>query len=173
MTFLEAGPAPVYVGFGSGGGRGDERAQIVLEALARTGQRGLLARGWGGLQATKLPDNVCMIDAAPHDWLFPRMAAVVHHGGAGTTGEGLRAGKPTVICPFMADQPFWGRLVYEQGVGPLPIPQRAFTAERLAAAISSAVHDTAMQQCAAALGARIRGEDGVGTATAIIEREVR
>jgi sterol 3beta-glucosyltransferase len=137
------------------------------------GQRGVLARGWGGLQATDLPETVFMLDAAPHDWLFPQMAAVVHHGGAGTTAEGLRAGKPTVICPFMADQPFWGRLVQEQGLGPQPIPQRRLTAPRLAEAIDAAVSDTAMHQRAVALGARIRAEDGVGTATAIIEWVVR
>jgi sterol 3beta-glucosyltransferase len=173
QKFLEAGPPPVYVGFGSGGRGGVKRAQIVLEALALTGQRGVLARGWGGLQATDLPDTVFMLDAAPHDWLFPQMAAVVHHGGAGTTAEGLRAARPTVICPFMADQPFWGRLVQEQGLGPQPIPQRRLNAPRLAEAISAAVSDTAMRQRAVALGARIRAEDGVGAATAIIERELQ
>ncbi len=85
-----------------------------------------------------------MLDAAPHDWLFPQMAAVVHHGGAGTTAEGLRAGKPTVICPFMADQPFWGRLVQEQGLVAAVIPQRRLTAPRLAEAIHAAVSDTAI-----------------------------
>jgi sterol 3beta-glucosyltransferase len=79
-----------------------------------------------------LPDDVCVIEAAPHEWLFPRMAAVVHHGGAGTTAEGLRAGRPTVICPTtMNDQLFWDRRVSELGVGPEPIPQKKLTAETL------------------------------------------
>jgi sterol 3beta-glucosyltransferase len=171
--FLEAGPPPVYVGFGSMSGKhAAQRAQIVLQALAETGQRGLLARGWGGLVATEVPDTVQLIDAAPHDWLFPRVAAVVHHGGAGTTAAGLRAGKPTVICPFLGDQPFWGALVHARGVGPEPIPQRRLTAPRLAAAIHTAVQDAPTRQRASALGARINAEDGVANAVAIIERVV-
>ena len=117
-VFLEAGPPPVYVGFGSTGGRGGQRrAQLMLGALAQTGQRGVLARGWGGLGPDTLPDTVYLLDEAPHDWLFPRMAAVVHHGGSGTTAAGLRAGKPTVICPAFGDQPFWGRLVQRGAAG--------------------------------------------------------
>jgi sterol 3beta-glucosyltransferase len=168
--FLDAGSAPVYVGFGSMSGKqAASRAQIVLDALALAGQRGLLARGWGGLEAAVLPDSVQLIDAAPHDWLFPRMAAVVHHGGSGTTAAGLRAGKPTIICPFLGDQPFWGRLVHARGVGPQPFPQRRLTVPRLAAAISAAVHDEGMQRRAAVLGARMQAEDGVATAVRIIE----
>jgi sterol 3beta-glucosyltransferase len=172
--FLEAGPPPIYVGFGSMSGKqATGRARIVLEALDQAGQRGLLARGWGGLEATGLPDTVQLIDAAPHDWLFPQMAAVVHHGGAGTTAAGLQAGRPTVICPFLGDQPFWGTLVHARGVGPQPIPQRRLTVPRLAAAMSAAVNDPEMRQRAAALGARLQAEDGVANAVAIIERVVR
>jgi len=140
----------------------------VIEALQQTGQRGLLASGWGGLQATELPDTIYQIDAAPHDWLFPQVAAVVHHGGAGTTAAGLRAGKPTVICPFIADQPFWGKVVYARGVGPQPIPQKKLTVEGLAVAIATAVNDVPMQQCAAKLGAQIRAEDGIACAVNLI-----
>ncbi|MDQ5853962.1 MAG: glycosyltransferase [Chloroflexota bacterium] len=169
LRFLEAGAPPVYVGFGSmSGTEGEKRARVVLEALARSGQRGILASGWGGLTAVDVPDNVLVIDAAPHDWLFPRVAAVIHHGGAGTTAAGLRAGKPTVICPFIADQPFWGRVVHRLGVGPQPIPQKKLTADRLAAAITLAVSDTAMRRRAADLGAKIRAEDGIARAVAII-----
>jgi sterol 3beta-glucosyltransferase len=96
------------------------------------------------------------------------MAAVVHHGGAGTTAEGLRAGAPTVITPFVLDQPFWGARVRALGVGPAPIPQRQLTAERLAAAISAAVDDPAIRQRAAACGAAIRAEDGVGRAVNVV-----
>jgi sterol 3beta-glucosyltransferase len=169
--FLEAGPAPVYVGFGSMSGKqASQRAQIVLQALAKTGQRGVLARGWGGLAATDVHGTVQLIDAAPHDWLFPQMAAVVHHGGAGTTAAGLRAGKPTVICPFLGDQPFWGTVVHARGVGPAPIPQCQLTAARLVTAIHTAVYDAAVRQRAAALGAQISAEAGVASAVAIIER---
>lgn len=169
--FLEAGPAPVYVGFGSTGGRGGEqRARIVLDALAQAGQRGVLARGWGGLATGALPDTVYALDEAPHDWLFPRMAAVVHHGGSGTTAAGLRAGKPTVICPSYGDQPFWGRVVAERGLGPRPISQHTLSVRRLAAAIHTAATDPAMRQRATAIGAQIRAEDGVGNAVVILER---
>jgi sterol 3beta-glucosyltransferase len=147
---IEAGPPPVYVGFGSTGGRGaEQRARIVLDALAQAGQRGVLARGWGGLATGAVLDTVDALDEAPHDWLFPRMAAVVHHGGSGTTAAGLRAGKPTVIRPSYGDQPFWGRLVAERGLGPQPIPQRKLSTSRLTKAIQAAVSDPAMCQRAA------------------------
>jgi sterol 3beta-glucosyltransferase len=169
VDFLNAGTPPVYVGFGSIGGRkGEERAGIVFDALTKTGQRGVLVSGWGGLKATDMPSNAFMAESIPHDWLFPQVAAVVHHGGAGTTAAGLRAGKPTMICPFMADQPFWGKLVYERGIGPEPVPQSKLTVDRLATAIHQAVTDSTMQQRAAELGEKIRGEDGIARAVEII-----
>jgi sterol 3beta-glucosyltransferase len=172
--FLEAGSPPVYVGFGSmGGTQPEKRTRIALEALVQAGQRGVLASGWGGLKAADLPDEVLMIDTAPHDWLFPRMAAVVHHGGAGTTAAGLRAGKPSVICPFLGDQPFWGWAVHQAGVGPEPLPQRRLTAERLGAAITTAVQDETMKHRAIALGEKIRTEDGIGRAVALIETTIQ
>ncbi len=122
VDFLKAGPAPVYVGFGSMHSHNAEKmTDIVLRALARTKQRGVLQTGWGGLSNADLPDDVFKVDALPHDWLFPRMAAVVHHGGSGTTAAGLRAGIPTVIIPVFGDQPFWGQRVFELGAGPAPI----------------------------------------------------
>jgi sterol 3beta-glucosyltransferase len=169
VGFLKAGPPPVYVGFGSmGAAQADRRTRIALDALAQAGQRGLLASGWGGLLARDLPPSMFMIDAAPHDWLFPHMAAVVHHGGAGTTAAGLRAGRASVICPILGDQPFWGWAVHEAGVGPMPIPQRKLNAGRLAEAVFAAVRDRGMQERAAAMGEKIRAEDGVGRAVAII-----
>jgi sterol 3beta-glucosyltransferase len=171
--FLEAGSPPVYIGFGSmGGTRPEKRARLVLDALSKAGQRGLLASGWGGLKAADLPERIHMIDAAPHDWLFPQMAAVVHHGGAGTTAAGLRAGKPNVICPFLGDQPFWGWAVHQAGVGPKPIPQGKLTSDQLAAAITTAVNGLEMQQRAAALGEKIRAENGVACAIKIISEVV-
>jgi sterol 3beta-glucosyltransferase len=128
----------------------------------------VLIRGWGGLKAWDLPKNVYMAESVPHDWLFHQVSAVVHHGGAGTTAAGLRAGKPSIICPFLADQPFWGKLVYQRGVGPKPIPQSRFTADALASAITSALQDQAVQRCAAELGEKIRAEDGVSRAVEII-----
>jgi UDP:flavonoid glycosyltransferase YjiC (YdhE family) len=168
--FLEEGPPPVYVGFGSIVAR-DPRGlvEVTLEALAQTGQRGILSPAWAGLEAGDLPDDVYLLDAAPHMWLFPRMAAVVHHGGAGTVGAGLRAGVPNVVVPFTSDQPFWGRRVSALGAGPQPIPERRLTADALASAIARAVGDEAMRARAQALGKRIRGEDGVARAIAVLE----
>jgi len=170
-AFLEAGDPPVYIGFGSMAGRNPEQlTQLILAALAQSGQRGVLLTGWGGLRTALLPDNVFVVDAAPHHWLFPRMAAVVHHGGAGTTAEGLRAGVPTVIVPFVLDQPFWGARIKALGLGPDPLPQKKLTADRLANAISSAVTDRRMRQRASEYGATLRTENGVDNAVKIVKR---
>ena len=174
-AFLEAGPPPVYVGFGSMPSVDRERTtKLVLGALKRAGQRGVLAAGEGGLAvpADADADTVGAIDAAPHDWLFPRMSAVVHHGGAGTTAAGLRAGKPTVICPFFGDQPFWGRRVAALGAGPEPIPQKRLAADNLAQAIQLAATDDAMRRRAESVGGHIRAEDGVAAAVAEIARQL-
>jgi len=168
--FLEGGPPPVYVGFGSlGGWTSDKVITAALGALRQIRQRGVFATG-GGRIPSNMPDDVCVIESAPHDWLFPRMAAVVHHGGAGTTAEGLRAGKPTLICPSsFNDQAFWGRRVFELGIGPKPIPQRRVTVEALARAIHSVATDGAVRRRAEELGEKIRAEKGVARAVEIIE----
>jgi sterol 3beta-glucosyltransferase len=169
LTFLEAGPAPIYVGFGSMVSQDAERlTRKVLLAARETGQRVLLATGWGGLATTELPGYAYTLHSVPHDWLFPRCAAVIHHGGAGTTGTGLRAGKPTLVCPFFGDQPFWGQRVYELGVGPQPIPQRKLTAENLAQAMRQLTDDEVVNQKAQALGEQICSEDGVAEAIEVI-----
>ncbi|MDX2220038.1 MAG: glycosyltransferase [Burkholderiales bacterium] len=171
QRYLDAGPPPVYVGFGSmAGTRPEATTRLVLDAIRQAKVRAVIATGWGGMTEASLPSSVFMLDAAPHEWLFPRMAAVVHHGGAGTTAAGLRAGCPTVICPFGLDQPFWGRAVAALGAGPDPIPQKRLTAERLAAAIARAAGDATIRSNAARVGRSIQAEDGVARAVAIIER---
>lgn len=147
-----------------------ESARIVLEALSSAGQRGVLLTGWGGMRPPSLPETVFAIDSAPHSWLFPRMTAVVHHGGAGTTGEGLRAGVPSVIVPFIVDQPWWGRRVRALGVGPDPIPRRRLTADNLARAVHEAVTNPQMRQRAAELGSAIQAEDGLKNAVGFIRQ---
>lgn len=170
--FLDDGPAPVYVGFGSMTNRDPASAsRLVLDALRQSGQRGLLLTGWGGVAeqvADEHRDDVFVLESAPHDWLFPRMAAVVHHGGAGTTAAGLRAGVPSIVIPFFSDQPWWGQMVYRKGTGPKPIPRKKLTAEKLANAISQAVNEQGMRERASKLGEAIRAEDGVGEAIRII-----
>jgi sterol 3beta-glucosyltransferase len=170
-TFLGKGEPPVYVGFGSMGGRDPELfAGIVLDALAKSGQRGVLATGWGGMNVMRVPENVFVLDSAPHSWLFPRMSAVVHHGGAGTTAEGLRAGVPTVFVPFIVDQLFWGKRVRELGAGPEPIRAKRLTVYKLAEAIQRAATDPKMKQRAEAIGKAIRAEDGLGNAVKIVKQ---
>jgi sterol 3beta-glucosyltransferase len=170
-AFLEAGDPPIYIGFGSMAGRNPEQlARLVSEALDRSGQRGVLLTGWGGLRAGLVPDNVFVVDSVPHSWLFPRMAAVVHHGGAGTTAEGLRAGVPTVVVPFAFDQPFWGARIKALGLGPDPIPLKKLTADRLADAIRFAVTDLDTRQRAQLCGEAIRAQDGTGNAVKIIRQ---
>lgn len=167
--FLAAGPPPVYVGFGSMPAPDAARqTEIVIEALRLAGQRGVLASGWGGLSDVSGADFVHVLDGAPHDWLFPRCAAVIHHGGSGTTHEGLRWGRPTVICPFAVDQPFWGRRVNRFGAGPPPLPQKRLTAGRLADAIRDALRrETAAR--AAAAGERMQQEGGAAAAALLVE----
>lgn len=170
QAFLNADDAPVYVGFGSMIAESPEKTtRTVIEAIQRSGQRGVIASGWGGLRPADLPASIYLLKEAPHEWLFPRMSAVVHHGGAGTTAAGLLAGKPTVICPFIADQPFWGNQVAKLGVGTAPIPQKQLTVEKLASAIRTAATDTMMHQKAAALGERLKKEDGTGNALKVID----
>jgi sterol 3beta-glucosyltransferase len=168
--FLESGQPPVYVGFGSMANRSPRQTtRLVSDALERSGQRGVLVTGWGGLERADLPANLYALEAVHHAWLFPRLSAVVHHGGSGTTGAGLRAGVPSVLVPHMGDQPFWAQRVAELGVGPQPIPRRQLTAQRLAEAITSAVTDTGIQARAKSLGEHIRAEDGIGKAVEILE----
>jgi sterol 3beta-glucosyltransferase len=170
LEFLRRGSPPVFVGFGSMVSRNpEETADLVLQAIALTGQRAILQSGWSGLSKRDLPDTVFMVDSIPHSWLFPCVAAVVHHGGAGTTAAGLRAGIPTIVIPFFGDQPFWGKRVAELGVGTDAIPRKQLTAKRLAKAIHQAVSDLAMHQRAADLGAKIQAEDGIDNAVAIVQ----
>lgn len=170
--FLESGPPPVYIGFGSmGHGNPEHYTRLALRALALSGQRGLLLTGWGGLARQTTTADVFVVEDVPHAWLFPRVAAVVHHGGAGTTGAALRADVPNIVVPFASvDQVAWAERVATLGVGPRAPRISRLTAETLAEAITVAVNDAAMRARAAALGAAIRAEDGIGRAVELIER---
>lgn len=164
--FLDAGPKPIYVGFGSMvNAQAEQFTACVLDAIGRSGQRAVLATGWGGLSAKEgaQDERIFMTQGAPHDWLFPRMAAAVHHGGAGTAAAAVRAGIPSVIVPFYGDQPFWARCLQREGMAPPALDRKHLSAEALAGAIESTVQEP-MRRCAAAMGERVRAEDGVAAA---------
>jgi UDP:flavonoid glycosyltransferase YjiC (YdhE family) len=172
LRFLDSGPPPIYIGFGSMSFMDPAgQTQLALRALELSGQRGVVLTSSDNLARQAAPPNVLVVDNVPHSWLFPRMAAVVHHGGAGTTGAGLRAGVPSVITPHAPnDQPAWAERVAALGVG-LRLPGfRQLTAEKLAEAIQVAVTDNALRARAAALGEKIRAEDGIARAVEIVER---
>ncbi len=168
-AFLDQGPPPVYVGFGSMPADDSGRmTRLVIRALERTSQRGILAAGWGGLEKTGPTDRIHMLDTAPHAWLFPRCSAVVHHGGAGTTHEALRWGRPSVVCPVFGDQPFWGRRVAALGAGPVPLRQKHLSADALATALATALAPESVSR-AAELGEAIGRETGAENAAALID----
>lgn len=169
--FVEDGPAPVFVGFGSMTGSDPARTtRTVLEAARLAGRRLVVGAGWGGLDVSGLPDDVFAATDVDYRSLFPHMAAVVHHGGAGTTGVAFAAGRPQVVCPFVADQPFWGGIVERRGVGPGPLPQRKLEPAALAAAITEMTTGARMSRNAERIGEQVRAEDGVGTAVRALER---
>lgn len=161
-AFLQAGPPPIYIGFGSiVVDDPDALTRTIFRAITMTGVRALVSKGWGGIggDVIGIPDGVFMLGNCPHDWLFKRVSAVVHHGGAGTTAAGVNAGRPTVVVPFFGDQIFWGKMIAKAGAGPAPIPHKKLTAENLAAAITEALRPE-MKARARELGGKIREEKG-------------
>ncbi|XP_048135599.1 sterol 3-beta-glucosyltransferase UGT80A2-like isoform X3 [Rhodamnia argentea] len=165
LKWLEEGDKPIYIGFGSLPVQEPQRmTDIIIKALEATGQRGIISKGWGGLGNLSEPkESVYLLDNCPHDWLFARCSAVVHHGGAGTTAAGLRAACPTTIIPFFGDQTFWGEQVYARGVGPAPIPVDGFSLEKLIDAIRFML-DPKVKERAMDLAKAMENEDGVGRA---------
>jgi sterol 3beta-glucosyltransferase len=167
--FVAGGPPPVYVGFGSMVPKDPAAVRrTVADALALAGVRGVLL-GPHDEPSVRIDESLLQVSSAPHNWLFPRCAAVVHHGGAGTTAAGMRAGAPTVICPFFSDQPFWAARIAALGAGPQPLPIRELTAEGLAARITTAVTDQGMRARTRSIAAQIATEDGVGTTARLVE----
>ncbi len=171
LDFLQSGPPPIYIGFGSMSARNpEETADLILQALSLTHQRAVLLSGWSGLRKDNVPDSVFMIDSIPHSWLFPRVSAVVHHGGASTTAAGLRAGVPSIIIPFFGDQFFWGQRIADLGVGTKPIPRKSLTAEKLAVAIQEVMRNQEMRQRAEKLGKQIQAENGIQSAVEVFNQ---
>ncbi len=178
--FLADGPAPLFAGFGSMSGLAPQKStRAVVEAAALTGNRLVLATAWGGLDAETANAaaaehgvELLVVGDVDYQALFPRMAAIVHHGGAGTTGTAFTAGRPQVVCPFVADQPFWGHVTHARGVAPEPLSQRKLTAALLADRITEACAPATVA-AASDLGDRVARERGLDRAVALIEREVQ
>jgi UDP:flavonoid glycosyltransferase YjiC (YdhE family) len=169
--FLAAGDAPVYIGFGSmPDSKPQATTRMLMDAVRQAGKRAVILTGWAGLGAEDIPANIHILKYAPHSWLFPKMAVVVHHGGAGTTAAGFRAGVPTIIVPHNGDQPYWGRRAQQLGIGTEPIPRKKLTADKLAAAIRDATSDPDMRAKAAELAKKIVLEDGVGLAVETVQK---
>lgn len=174
VEFLTGGRPVIYVGFGSMGfgGKAAERGRLVrdaLDGLHVLGVRAVVSTGWGALMVEP-SEYVYPVDEVPHEWLFSRVDAVVHHGGSGTTAAGLRAGRPTLVCPVLGDQPFWGRRVHELGVGPRPLPLRRATSESLSGRIVDLISNAVYGAAVTELSGQIALEDGPGNAIRALEQ---
>jgi len=169
VEFLSQGAPPVYFGFGSMAGDSARITRNILSAISKTDARAILATGWGGIELVPNSEKVFVIDSIPHEWLFPQMAAVFHHGGAGTTAAGLLAGCPTVICPFGLDQPFWGRCIEKLGAGlKLPSPSRV-TDDQIATAIKQVTREESFRNAARSIQSSLVRERGVERSIRMIE----
>ncbi|KAG4907989.1 hypothetical protein JHK84_056509 [Glycine max] len=173
VQWIKKGPPPLYFGFGSMPLEDPKgTTDVILEALKDTEQRGIIDRGWGNLgNLAELSDNVFLLEECPHDWLFPQCSAVVHHGGAGTTATGLKAGCPTTIVPFFGDQFFWGDRIYEKELGPAPIPISQLNVENLSNAIRFMLQPEVKSR-AMEIAKLIENEDGVAAAVDAFHRHL-
>lgn len=173
-TFLQNGEKPICIGFGSmTSGDMGKALGAVLDALSQTGMRAVISSGWGGMDAAFLPENVCLVqEYVPHDWLFQQARAVVHHGGAGTTAAGLRAGKPSLAVPFGSDQFFWGDRIHELGCGPKPLLRTKLTGTRLADSLIDLVSTPLYGTNAQKMQQRLLTENGPSNAADIIEAHI-
>ena len=172
-TWLEQGSKPIYVGFGSIV-IDDPKAltEKILQAVELTGTRALISRGWSKLgEGLESNETILFLDDCPHEWLFSRVSAVVHHGGAGTTACGLLNGTPTLIVPFFGDQPFWGHMVATADAGPPPIPFASLTTEKLARAILQCL-EPRTKTAAEALATKMKTESGVAAAVRSFHRNL-
>jgi sterol 3beta-glucosyltransferase len=167
QDFLSAGDAPIYVGFGSMVGF-DPRALLDVLTSAVGRRRVLFYPGWSGADSPSLPPNFFVVGDTPHDWLFPRTCLVIHHGGSGTSHSAARAGVPSVVLPFAADQFFWAEQLRQRGVAPAAPTIRNITAAALSRAIEAA-QTAEMRERASALGAKMRAEDGLARAVEKIQ----
>ncbi|KAJ6780273.1 hypothetical protein PWT90_10506 [Aphanocladium album] len=172
-AFLAAGPAPIYIGFGSiVVEKPEELTKLLFAAVKKAGVRAIISKGWSKVGGDDVPDDIYLIGNCPHDWLFQRVSAVVHHGGAGTTAAGIAAGRPTVVVPFFGDQAFWGQMVARAGAGPEPVPFTEMTVDSLTESIKTALKED-VQKGAQEMAKTIAAENGAeDTVTDFLERLV-
>ena len=175
IDFLQSGPAPVYIGFGSVvDGEPEKLAKLIVDAVQQSNVRCVLSAGWSNLMAADLPNSIYLQQGdIPHAWLFEQMVGVVHHGGAGTTSAGLRAGKPALVVPYFADQHFWGGRVYNLGAGPKPIRRQKLTVNSLANGLTQLAKNRQIQENAAAIGQKLKSEDGIEHAIKLIKNSIK
>ncbi|TWU70539.1 hypothetical protein ED733_000755 [Metarhizium rileyi] len=174
VDFLDAGEPPIYIGFGSIVVDDAERfTELIFDAIEMAGVRALVSRGWGGFGRDEAPDNIFMLDNTPHDWLFPKVKACIHHGGAGTTAIGLKCGLPTMIVPFFGDQYFWGSMVSKSGAGPEPVPYKHLSSDKLAEGIKYLLTDEAKSAAGKIAESIIRDGDGAINTVASFDRHLR
>lgn len=174
VDFLADGSPPICIGFGSMPGPETKKTTgLALEALKKTGQRGVLVTGWSGISQLDLPDHIFSVKSVPHDWLFPQMQCIVHHGGAGTTAATLRSGVPGIPIAFLADQPFWAYRAFKLGVSPAPIDRRKMSVDQLANTILEIINHPELNDRADELGKKIRNENGVVKAVKVIDKTIK
>lgn len=166
--FLQAGEAPVYLGFGSmNDGKAAATTEAVIKMAKRRTTRFVLSKGWAGLGQAGLPENICLIDAVEHDLLFPRLRGVIHHGGAGTTSASARAGMPQMVVPHLLDQNYWAHAVYTRGLGPPGLPKGQLSVDSLDRGIQRLLRPD-YQLRAQGLGRILRRQNGVAEAIALL-----
>ena len=168
--FMSDGAPPIVITFGSmGGSDGKETTEILMDAIKMTNQRAIIQAGWGLLGTQDANPNIYCAEYIPHQWLFPQARCVVHHGGAGTTASVCRAKVPSIVVPHIADQFYWGKLLYDIGIAPKSLPRRKLTAKRLAHRIEQVIETPTMAERAESIGTQMESEDGLTTAVDLIE----
>lgn len=173
LNFLDAGEKPVYIGFGSmHSGKNDSTREMILEALRQTKSRAILAGGWDDYEEVKKTKDYFVINEAPHNWLFPKMKAVVHHGGAGTTAAGLRAGTPAVIVPLIADQPFWSKKANNLGAAVKPLPFGKLNVKRLSKRLQEISASARILETTTDISKKIQEENGIQNALNFIKQVI-
>ena len=170
VNFLAAGPPPIIITFGSmGGSNGRETTEILIEAVRKANQRAIIQAGWGQLGTPETLSDIYCAEYIPHQWLFPQGGCIVHHGGAGTTASACRAKVPSIVVAHHADQPYWGKRLFDLGVAPKHLHRRNLTAKRLAKRIQQVLVTPEMTTRAQALGKQMETEDGLTTAVEMVE----